>query len=161
MKTLFKMLSKNISKEVHIKKAVLKDLNQVYNLGSKFEDSLKASKIKSVNFHEKAEFKEFIKHPKENIFLVAVLNKEIIGFLYARIISSDWCMLDDLAVDKIYQNHGVGSLLLNNFYTLLKKKKITYVQILEEIHHKKTRHFWRSKGFKEEKVFVWADKLIK
>ncbi|MBS3074972.1 hypothetical protein J4429_00775 [Candidatus Pacearchaeota archaeon] len=39
--------------------------------------------------------------------------------------------------------------------------KINYIQILEDLHNKKTRKFWKDKGFKEEKTFVWADKILK
>ncbi len=146
---------------IKVRHARLKDINSVYSLGSKFDENLKASKRKNMHFHEKNEFKEFIKSPKYNILLVAIINDNIVGFLYAKILSYDWCLLDDLAVEKDFQNEGIGSELLKEFYKIMKKRKIDYVQILEEIHHKKTRKFWHDRGFREEKVFVWADKMLK
>lgn len=150
-----------MKEEITIRHAKLSDINSIYELGSKFDDSLKASRRRNMHFHEKKEFKEFIKGPKYNILLVATKNKKVVGFLYSKILSYDWCLIDDLAVKKEYQNEGLGSKLLHEFYKILKKRKIDYVQLLEEIHHKNTRKFWKDKGFREEKVFVWADKMIK
>lgn len=147
--------------KVEIRNAKKEDIEEIFKLGCKLEDALKASRIKKRHFHEKSEFVEFIKKPKDNIFLVAIISGNVAGFLYAKILSEDWCMLDNIAVDKKYQNHGIGSLLVNKLYEVLRKRKVDYIQILEEIHHKKTRKFWKDKGFREEKVFVWADKILK
>jgi len=144
-----------------IRHAKLGDTNSIYALGSKFDENLKASKRRNMHFHEKKEFKEFIKSPKYNILLVALLDNKVVGFLYAKILSYGWCLLDDVAVEANYQHDGIGSELLKEFYKILKRRKIDYVQILEEIHHKQTRKFWKDKGFREEKTFVWADKVIK
>jgi len=144
-----------------VRHAKLSDINSIYALGSKFDDSLKASRRRNMHFHEKKEFKEFIKSPKCNILLVACIKKKVVGFLYAKILSYDWCLLDDVAVEANYQHEGIGSELLKEFYKILKQRKIDYVQILEEIHHKQTRKFWKDKGFKEEKTFVWADRMLK
>jgi ribosomal protein S18 acetylase RimI-like enzyme len=149
-----------MKEKVKILPAEKKDLDEILDLGRKFEDSLKASRLKKAHFHEKGEFLEFIKNPEENVFLVAKIGNKVAGFIYAKVLSHDWCMVDNLAVNERYQNHGIGSMLLENLYKILKNKKISYIQILEEIHHKKTRKFWREKGFREEKVFVWADKWL-
>jgi ribosomal protein S18 acetylase RimI-like enzyme len=149
-----------IKEEVKISQAEKKDLEEVLKLGRKFEDALKASKLKKAHFHEQQEFIEFIRNPKENVFLVAKVKNKVVGFIYVKILSHDWCMIDNLAVDERYQKHGIGSMLLEELYKILKKRKVSYIQILEEIHHKKTRKFWHEKGFREEKVFVWADKWL-
>lgn len=143
--------------KVEIRRAKRGDVREIYNLGSKV-DELKFSKGA---FHGKDEFFEFINKPKENIILVAVRKDKLVGFLYARIISKHWCMIDNLAVKRGFRNRKIGTLLLNRLYLVLKERNVDYVQILEEIHHKKTRNFWKEKGFKEEKVFLWADKRLR
>jgi hypothetical protein len=50
-------------------------------------------------------------------------------------------------------------MMLHELYSELKKRRIHYVQILEA-HHKTTRKFWKDKGFKETKTFIWAEKTI-
>lgn len=141
--------------KIIIRKARKEDINQIFKLGEQIPE-LKFSKK---HFHEKFELKQFTKG-NDNIFLIAEFNKEILGFIYAKILTKDWCMLDNLVVDEKYREHGIGTILLNELYKILKKQKVSYVQILEEIHHKNTRNFWKDKGFKEEKVFVWADKIL-
>ncbi len=144
-----------------VRKAKLSDVNQIYHLGSKIEE---LEFLSEFTFHEKYELREFLSHPKENILLLAVVKKGIVGFIYAKILARSnggWCMLDNIAVLKKYRGQGIGSSLLKELYKELKRIKINYVQILEEIHHKKTRAFWKSKGFKEKKVFIWAEEIIK
>ena len=141
-----------------IRRAKFSDVKDIYKLGKSTEE---LSFSPDMIFHDRIELKEFIKKPKENILLVASLDNKLAGFLYAKIASHTWCILDNLAVDKKYRNHGIGNSLLHEFYKILKKMKVHYIQVLEEVHHKKTRKFWHDKGFREEKVFVWADKMIK
>jgi N-acetylglutamate synthase-like GNAT family acetyltransferase len=143
--------------EIKIRRGKLKDISQIYNLG-KHAKELEFSK--KMNFHDKVELKEFVTKTKDNILLVSISNKKVIGFLYAKIVSRTWCILDNLVVDEKFREEGIGSLLLEDLYKILKNKKVNYIQILEDIHHKKTREFWKKKGFKEEKKFIWADKRI-
>ena len=144
--------------EIEIRRGKLKDISQIYNLGKKTKELEFSEKM---NFHDKIELKEFVTEKRDNILLVCLTHKKIVGFLYAKIVSKEWCILDNLVIEENYRNNGIGSLLLEDLYQILKKKKLNYIQILEEIHHKKTREFWKKKGFKEEKKFIWADKIIK
>ena len=144
--------------EVNIRRAALKDIQAIYCLGRKTEE---LNFSPNMRFHDKIELKEFVKKPETNILLVAEIENKVVGFLYAKIVSKTWCILDNLAVDEDYRGKGAGHLLLDHFYAILKKKKISYLQVLEEIHHKKTRDFWKKQGFREEKVFVWADRWIR
>lgn len=142
---------------VVIRKAKKEDIKEIYKLGEK----IKELKFSKGVFHTQDEFSEFISKPKDNIILVATKEKKIVGFIYAKVISKHWCMLDNLAVKKGFRNRNIGTILLDNLYSSLKELKIDYVQIIEEAHHRKTRKFWRKKGFKEQKTFIWADKFLK
>ena len=144
--------------QIKIRRAKKEDVNQIHELGRKTKELNFSTKMV---FHDKIELKEFVHKPATNILLVASYKKKIIGFLYAKIVSCTWCILDNLAVDLEYRKHGIGNLILHQLYIILRKDKVNYIQILEEIHHKNTRKFWHAKGFREEKVFVWADKNIK
>lgn len=144
-----------------VRKAKLSDVPEIYNLGLKTEELEFSSEFP---FHEKSELKEFISKPLENILLVALVDKKVVGFIYSKILSrrgDGWCMLDNIAVLKRYRDHGIGTLLLEETCKELKKKRIYYIQLLEEFHHKNTRKFWRHRGFKEKKIFIWAEEMIK
>jgi ribosomal protein S18 acetylase RimI-like enzyme len=141
-----------------IQRARAKDLSEVYKLGCQTGELSFSPKGK---FHDILELKEFVQKPKDNILLIATKNAQILGFLYAKIVSHSWCILDNLAVREDCRNHSIGKKLLQELYSILRERKISYVQVLEEFTNQKTREFWRKRGFKEKKLFVWADKTIK
>ena len=145
---------------VHVRFAEKKDILKIYQLG---KSTSELSFSKKFPFHERGELREFIGNKKENIFLVAEHGEVIVGFIFAKIIaygSGGWCMLDNLAVDKRFRNQGIGSLLLDETYKQTRKKGVNYVQVLVEESHRNTRKFWKSKGFKETKTFIWAERTI-
>lgn len=149
------------NKPARITKAKISEAAEIYRLGKKIHELDFSRKYP---FHELSEIKEFIIHPKENIFLVAKANGEIIGFIFARILShhaGGWCMLDNLGVEPKFRHEGIGETLLKGLYKEIKKRKVWYVQILESARHKKTRSFWKKMGYKETKMFIWAEKRIR
>jgi len=144
-----------------IRKAKLQDVSIIYNLGKKI---VELDFSKTMHFHDKPELKDFIRREKTNIMIVAEKEKQVVGFLYAHIIDTcagGWCMLDNIAVGKEFRKQGIGTALLNGLYHELKRRKVSYVQILEDAHRKKTKKFWKHKGFKAEKKFVWADRMLR
>lgn len=148
------------TEKISIVKAKIGKAGEVYHLGRRIHELDFSRKMP---FHQLSEIKEFIKHPKENIFFTAQANGKIIGFVYAKILShhaGGWCMLDNLGVTEEYRGQGIGEMLLKELYKEIKKRKVWYVQILEEAHHKKTRAFWKKMGYKETKMFIWAEKKV-
>lgn len=146
---------------VKISKAKYFEAVEIYRLGKRIHE---LDFSRNYPFHELSEIKELITHPKENIFFKAKVNGELAGFIYARILShhaGGWCMLDNIGVEPKYRRHGIGEKLLKMLYKELKKRKVWYVQILEEAHHKKTRAFWKKMGYKETKMFIWAEKAVR
>ena len=141
-----------------IRRATKKDVSEIYSFGKKISELDFSSKYP---FHQRSELLECI-DDKNSILLVAE-EGEITGFLLAKLIfrrAGGWCMLDNIAVKKEFRGKGVSDLLLKNLYSVLKKKKIHYVQVLEEIHHKNTRAFWKHQGFYETKKFIWAEREV-
>lgn len=144
-----------------ILKAKISDASEIYHLGKRVHELDFSRKYP---FHELSEIKEFIKHPKDNISLTAKASGKVEGFILAKILShhaGGWCMLDNIAVAEGYRNQGAGEMLLGALYREVKKRKVWYIQILEEAHHKKTRSFWKKMGYKETKIFIWAEKRVR
>jgi N-acetylglutamate synthase-like GNAT family acetyltransferase len=142
---------------IKIRSAKESDVEQIYLFGRKINEFAVSSNMK---FYYKRELKEWIKKPKENILLVAADSKQIAGFLYAKIISKDWCMLDNVAVREKYRNQGIGTNLIDKLNKILKKKNIEYVHAIVGIEHKKSRKFWNKQKFKESNKFIWIEKFI-
>jgi N-acetylglutamate synthase-like GNAT family acetyltransferase len=143
--------------KMKIRRGKIKDVEEVFSIGERISEL----KFSRKAFHDKDEIEEWVKKPKDNLLLVSEVDGKIAGFIYAKIIDRHWCLLDNLAVLDKYRAHGMGTKLVEELYKILRKNKIDYIQILEEIHHKRTRKFWRDKGFREEKVFIWADKFLR
>ena len=112
------------------------------------------------DFYDLEEIEEWVEKQKSNILIVAEENGFVIGFLYAKIVSSQWCMLESLGVDKAYRGKGIGTRLVDHLYGVLKERKIDYVQALVGEEHPISREFWKRKGFKEGKKFIWIEKDI-
>jgi len=139
--------------------ATREKVNEIYLFGKKVHE---LDFSKKYPFHQRAELTEATSD-KNSILLVAEENKEVVGFLLAKIIfyrAGGWCMLDNIAVRKDFQGNGISNLLLKSLYLILRKRKVHYVQVLEEMHHKNTRKFWKHEGFRETKKFIWAEKGI-
>lgn len=154
-------MSGKLPRGLKISRARRSDAISIYLMGKRIHELDFSRKYP---FHELSEIKEFISIPGGNIFFVARLNGAIVGFIYAKILShhaGGWCMLDNLAVEKDYRMSGIGDALLRALYRELKRRKVWYVQILEEVHQKRTRKFWKAEGFRETKTFVWAEKAVR
>jgi len=142
-----------------LRNATKKDVNKIYSFGKKIHELGFSSKYP---FHWQSELLEAV-DDKNSILIIAEERGEIAGFLLAKIIfhrTGGWCMLDNIAVEKSFRGEGISDLLLKKLYSILKKNKVHYVQVLEEIHYKNTRKFWKHEGFKETKRFIWAEKWI-
>jgi len=143
--------------KVKIRRANKNDLNKIYFLGINIKEFIVSKRRK---FYEKNELKEWVKKSQDNIFLIVEYDKQIIGFLYAKLISNYWCMLDNIGIIDEFRSKGIGSMLLKKLYQILDKKRVCYLQALVGIEYKKTRKFWKKKGFKEGKKFIWVDKNL-
>ena len=143
---------------MRIRKATEKDVNKIYSFGKRVHELEFSSKYP---FHWRSELLESV-NDKNSVLLIAE-DEEIVGFLLAKIIfhrAGGWCMLDNIAVKKEFRGNGISDLLLEKLYSILKKRKVHYVQVLEEIYRENTRKFWKHQGFEETKNFIWAEKWV-
>ncbi|MBN1793015.1 GNAT family N-acetyltransferase [Candidatus Woesearchaeota archaeon] len=139
-----------------VRRARPRDLEGIYNI-VKGTREFEASK--NTRFFKKQELKEWISDRKSSIVLVSEEGK-INGFLFAKIISRNWCMLDSIAVSPDHRGKGCATRLLDKLYKELKAKKCDYIQALVLAGNKQTRGFWRKKGYSEGNKFVWIEKFL-
>ena len=142
---------------VKIKRASLNNLEQIYALVTSLPVF---SASDETRFFDKKELKEWIIRKRDSIVLIAELNDLIVGFLFAKLVSSEWCMLDSIGVNPKFRKQGIANKLLEQLYQLLKKRNVTYIQGLVEVNQKSTREFWKKRGFKEGNKFVWIEKRL-
>jgi ribosomal protein S18 acetylase RimI-like enzyme len=133
------------------------ELEKIYRLGCSLKEFTVSDEVR---YYRREEVKEFVGKNKDNIFLVAVMGDQIIGSLFAKIISRHWCMMDSICVKENYQRKGIGNQLLEKLYAVLKKKNIHYVQAIVEQKNSKARNYYKKMGFEEGREFVWVEKFI-
>ncbi len=146
--------------EFKIIRAADRDSRPIYLLGKRVHELDFSSKYP---FHGLSEIREFIRKPSENVLLVAKKDGQTVGFVYAKILShhaGGWCMLDNLAVERKHRNQGIARGLLRALYANIRKRKVHYVQILEDERSRKTRKFWKKQGYRETKTYIWAEKMV-
>ena len=68
------------------------DVDQIFGLGAS-ESAFEISP--AIHFYEKTELQEWLNTPRDNVLLVAEESSQIVGFLYAKIMSHHWAMLDN------------------------------------------------------------------
>jgi len=141
---------------VSIHRARPQDVNSVYRLVTSISEFAASGETR---FFKREELKEWIGR-RDSVVLVAQDKGNIIGFLFAKIISKHWCMLDSIAVNPRYRNKGIGKQLLDKLYAILKRKGVDYMQGLVDVGQGKTRAFWKKRGFKEGNSFVWIEKYL-
>ncbi len=143
--------------EIKIRRARARDITRIRDLGKGMKEFACSQ---SVKFYSREELEEWIKKPKDNILLVAEINKKMVGFLYAKIMVREWCMIDNIGVKQEWRKKGIGKILLGELFKILKNKKVNFVQLLTNLKHKKTINFWKSRKFKEGEKFLWLEKII-
>jgi ribosomal protein S18 acetylase RimI-like enzyme len=158
---------KVITESVKIRLAKVTDISEIYHLSRGVQEVSGTSNCKyskEIIFYYKDEIAEMIKDRQDNIWLVAEIKKDkitkISGFLFAKIMSSDWCYLDSIGVKKQFRNRGIGTRLYSELIKVCKKRKISYLQALVDVKNKKGQEFWKNKGFKKGKIFCWIDREL-
>lgn len=136
-----------------VRKANEKDIDSIFELAKSLTE-LNASK--NENYRCKEEILEWMNDDKS---ILLVEEKE--GFLFAKLLSSNWCMIDAIAVNKDSRNKGISTKLLEELYSILREKKITYVSGLVLKDSKEARSFWNKQNFVEGKELVWIEKELK
>lgn len=136
-----------------VRKAKLSDLEFIYSLAI----STPELKPSSDNLMSKNEIKEWIKDEKSNLFLV----EENKGFLFCKLMSNEWCVIETLVVDKKQRNKGIAKKLLEKLYLILKEKKIKFLTGLVLEKFENSREFWKKNGFIEKNKLIWFEKELK
>ncbi len=141
-----------------IRRAKLKDLNNIYNL---MKSNKELKKSTNSSYFNKNFLKTIIKG-KETLFIVAENNKKIVGILGAAIWKkARTSYADFIFVDKIYRGQGVGTELHKYFIKVLRNLRISYVwAIVKSNDHAMQKVFNRFK-FKKQYQCYYYGKILK
>ncbi len=103
-----------------------------------------------VEFHEKQLIAD------NTLFLVAVVKKQIVGYILARVIQTPPFhprpaigFIDGIAVSSTFRRQGIGSQLYDAAIEWFKAQNINRIQTTVAEKNPQARFFWRRKGYSE------------
>lgn len=148
--------------DVYIRKATVKDLEDIVNLASQLWETEQAfdSNLKDFYCESKNGIKDLKKEiEKENmIFLVATINDKVVGFLNGYVKKEKGAhkrkvaYLDKMCVDNKYRRKGISGLLMNKFEGKLKKEDVGFIQVNAFDKNIPAASFYKKEGFYEYSV---------
>jgi ribosomal protein S18 acetylase RimI-like enzyme len=133
------------------------DAEAIYSLGIS-DSSFQVSPI--IRFYEKTEIEQWSRERDNNILLVAEAENEIIGFLYCKIMSHHWAMLDNFYIRPESRNRTCSEALWNALLKELKARQLTYLTCLVREDHKPLARLLRQGGFIERNRYVWFELFL-
>ncbi len=142
-----------------IRKADVKDARKIYLMQKKTKEMI-TSDASEYDFFTAKEIEDWIRNPKDKFVLVAENDSKISGFLLARMVTRYWCVIEAIVVEKKFRKTGIGTKLLEELYKRLKNYDVQIIQAFVRADIKEPQNFWKDRGFKERKKFIWFDKRL-
>ena len=146
-----------MTKNIRIRKAQKKDLNQVIKIW--------VTEFRKTPWNErwtKEKVKKTIKNHEGKVY-VAVIDNNVVGFALVTesyYLDGPVVILENLVVSNNYQEQGVGSALLKHVERIYKKKRFAKV-FLDTIKKTKSYKFYKKRGYKNSKYDVNLDKRLR
>lgn len=113
-----------------------------------------------IKFYEEVELCEWIADPKHNIVLVLTLDGAVEGFLFCKLMSSHWALLDNLFVRRTAALHAGGATLLNALQDRLRVSGRSYLSILIRNDRPALVRIAGANGFVSRDVYQWMDRFL-
>jgi GNAT superfamily N-acetyltransferase len=114
----------------------------------------------AIRFYEPEEVRDWIAAAKDNIFLVAYAGRELAGFLYCKVMSWHWAMMDNLYVRPEHRAEGVGQALLHALRRELESRGTKYISTLADGEAARTCRFLEQQGFSRGRPYVWYEVFL-
>lgn len=144
-----------------IRKANITDINAIQELNHKlfeleyknFDDTLKVGWSLGKDGEE-----YFTSMINNDIVFVAEYEDKIVGYLAGNIceqisyITESFAELDNICINEIYRNMGVGTLLIDEFKKYCKNQNIENIKVTASAKNSKAIQFYLKNGFEDYNV---------
>ncbi len=139
-----------------IRKATIKDVDKIHRLG-RSEPELQAGRLR---FYPKRELKEWVRS-RNHVSIVALKDRNIVGFLVSHVMSYAWIMPDTIMVVKSERGNGLGQKMLDHLFDEMRRHKTDFCGVFLQKNNPYVRDVFLKKGFKEDdRTFMWADRFV-
>jgi hypothetical protein len=140
-----------------IRHATKDDAQQIFQLGH-HDDAFRVSD--QVPFYEFDEIVAWIEHPEDNIFLVAIQANVLVGFLFCKVMSIHWAMLDNFYVEPANRGSLASLQLFEELKTILRVRGTKYLSMLVKSGDARTSEVAAHVGFSRQDNYTWLDMFI-
>lgn len=146
-----------------IRKARLKDIGEITNLLELlFTQEIEFEFQKEL--HIKA-LKKIINNKDIGTIFVVTKEQKVVGcvnilFTISTALGGRVALLEDMIINPLYQNKGIGKKLLLKVFEKLKKKKVQRITLLTDGDNQKGHNFYKSLGFVESTMKVFRQRML-
>ena len=113
-----------------------------------------------IRFYEKAELEEWIASPHDNILLVAESLEGIAGFLFCKVMSCHWAMLDNFYVRPEFRGHQYDVVMMQNLLNRLHKQEVSYLTTLTSLNQPALPRYLKRYGFQMATTYQWNELFL-
>lgn len=103
---------------------------------------------------------KYLKQFLDQLFLVAIENNKVVGYIMGEKNKSKFIFLNLIAVDKKQRGKGIGKLLLKEFENRAKKMKFENIGLISPKWNKKTSKFYKKNRYFEMKHYAYFTKEL-
>ena len=113
-----------------------------------------------IGFYEPCELAEWMKKPKENLLYSTKYGGKYVGFVFAKIMSPHWALIDTFYVKPDMRKFGVGRFMQNNIDAAIKKMGVKYISRVTREDNAGMHKFLGKLGYSKRDTYAWFDKFL-
>ena len=140
---------------LHVRDMELADVEKVYEMGKEAPEFTVSD---SSSFWEKEDLQRWTKDKREDILLVAEVDREIIGFILAKYHKATRLgTITDIFVEESHRRKGIGTTLLQQVKSQLLDKGATYMYAFIKSQNDPSLNLLKSAGFTQGYDMTWME----
>ena len=140
-----------------VRRAVPEDAKAIFDIGI---NSQAFQVSDEVPFYEFDEVVAWLHSPMDNLFIVAEQGESLTGFLFCKVMSIHWALLDNFFVAPSARGMGTGTALLDSLKQILMEREIEYISALFREQDGDTLSFFQQSGFRRQQEYLWMDVFL-
>jgi ribosomal protein S18 acetylase RimI-like enzyme len=113
-----------------------------------------------IRFYERSEVEEWARDRQNNLMLVAEAGDQLVGFLFCKIMSQHWAMLDNFYVRPPYRHPSIPVALSEFLTGELERRGISYLTCLVREDHVALARLLEARGFAPTHKYTWFEQFL-
>lgn len=142
---------------VRIRYAEPADAKAIYAMG-RAESAFRVSG--TIPFYEESELIEWATNRNENVLAVVEEGASVVGFLFCKVISHHWAMLDNFYLAPSSRNTAMAKALRDWLLADLRERRLSYLTCLIREDHRALLRLVRRLGFTPRNSYTWCELFL-